>query len=43
LAQRFAIRSIPTLIVLRNGQEIARSAGALPGHALVQWVQKHTH
>lgn len=43
LAQRFAIRSIPTLIVFRNGKEINRMSGALSGSALVQWVQQHIH
>ena len=28
LAQRFGIRSIPTLLVLRQGRELARQAGA---------------
>jgi thioredoxin 2 len=30
LAARFAVRSIPTLVVLRGGQEIDRIVGALP-------------
>jgi thioredoxin 2 len=38
LAQRFNIRSIPTLLVLRNGQEIARQAGALNGMQLRQFL-----
>ena len=29
LAQRFGIRSIPTLLVLRNGREVGRQVGAL--------------
>ena len=38
LAQRFGIRSIPTLMVLRNGQEVARQAGALDQRRLEQWL-----
>lgn len=38
LAQRFGIRSIPTLLVMRNGQEIARQAGALNGMQLRQFL-----
>lgn len=38
LAQRFGIRSIPTLLVLRNGKEIARQAGALNGMQLRQFL-----
>ncbi|MFC5525088.1 thioredoxin TrxC [Rhodanobacter ginsengisoli] len=38
LAQRFGIRSIPTLLVLRQGREIARQAGALNAAQLQQFV-----
>jgi thioredoxin 2 len=38
LAQRFGIRSIPTLLVLRGGREIARQAGALGAGQLKQFV-----
>lgn len=38
LAQRFAIRSIPTLLVLRHGKEIARQAGALNPMQLRQFL-----
>ena len=38
LAQRFGIRSIPTLLVMRNGKEIARQAGALNGMQLRQFL-----
>ena len=39
LAARYAIRSIPTLIVFRRGQELARQSGAMDGAALVRWVR----
>jgi len=39
LAARFAIRSIPTLILFRKGQEIARQAGAMPQQAIVAWAR----
>lgn len=38
LAQRFGIRSIPTLLVMRNGREVARQAGALNGTQLRQFL-----
>jgi len=41
LAGRFGIRSIPTLIVFRNGREVARQAGAMQGSQLRQWLQPH--
>lgn len=37
-AARFGIRSIPTLVVFRNGKEIARQAGALPAQQLMAWL-----
>jgi thioredoxin 2 len=35
LAQRFAIRSIPTLVKLDAGREAARRSGAVPASAIV--------
>ena len=40
LAQRFGIRSIPTLIMLREGREIARQSGALNAGQLRQFVNQ---
>jgi thioredoxin 2 len=39
LASRFAIRSIPTLVVFRNGREIARQAGAMDTASIVRWLR----
>jgi thioredoxin 2 len=38
LANRLGIRSIPTLILFRSGQELARVSGALQETALASWV-----
>jgi thioredoxin 2 len=38
LAQRFAIRSIPSLIMLQRGREIARQSGALNAAQLQAFV-----
>lgn len=38
VAARFGIRSIPTLILFRGGQEIARTAGAMPQAQLRAWL-----
>ncbi|MCC7122981.1 MAG: thioredoxin TrxC [Gammaproteobacteria bacterium] len=40
LAGRYAIRSIPTLIVFERGREVARQAGAMPPGALVEWIRR---
>ena len=37
-ASRFAIRSIPTMVMLRGGNEAKRMAGALQTGQIVSWV-----
>lgn len=39
LAGRFNIRSIPTLALVHKGREVARTSGALPLPAIIQWAQ----
>jgi thioredoxin 2 len=34
LSERFNIRAVPTLLILKRGEPIARQAGALPASAL---------
>jgi thioredoxin 2 len=41
IAGRFNIRSIPTLIAFRNGQEVARTSGALGTPQILQWIDAH--
>ncbi|MBE9550285.1 MAG: thioredoxin TrxC [Proteobacteria bacterium] len=36
---KFGIRSIPTLMLFRNGKEIARKAGAMQSAQIVSWIQ----
>jgi len=38
-AARYGIRSIPTLIMFRNGKEVARQSGAVDANTLVGWVK----
>lgn len=40
LAARFAIRSIPTLVMVHRGRERARQSGAMPAASIVQWVRQ---
>jgi thioredoxin 2 len=39
LAQRFGIRSIPTLVVFKNGVEVSRQPGAMDMAGIKRWVQ----
>jgi thioredoxin 2 len=41
VAGRYNIRSIPTLIVFKGGQEVARQAGAMESRMLAQWLQPY--
>ena len=38
IGQRFGVQGIPTLIVLRRGEIVARQTGAAPEPALRQWL-----
>ena len=38
LAAQFGIQSIPALVVLKNGQPVARQVGFMPNPALRQWL-----
>lgn len=40
LARRYGIRSIPTLLLLLHGRELARSAGAMSAAQLESWLQR---
>jgi thioredoxin 2 len=43
LAQRFEVQAVPTLLILRDGQVIARQSGAAPAAALRSWAQEAIH
>lgn len=40
IAARYGIRSIPTLILIRDGAEVARMAGAMDAPSLVAWTRQ---
>lgn len=40
IAARFGIRSIPTLVLLLRGRELARHAGAVPAPRLLAWLDQ---
>ncbi len=40
LGGRFGIRSIPTLVLFRQGRELARQAGAMGAAGIVQWARQ---
>ena len=40
LAARYGIQSIPTMILIHKGREIARQSGAMPASAIVNWARQ---
>jgi thioredoxin 2 len=40
VAARFGIRSIPTLVLLDRGKELARFSGAVPAPQLMNWLDQ---
>jgi len=41
IAGRFGIRSIPTMILFREGRELARTSGAMSAAQIGQWARSH--
>ncbi|MEH8022321.1 MULTISPECIES: thioredoxin TrxC [Rheinheimera] len=41
LAAQFNIRSIPTLMIFKQGKILAQQAGAFPKQAFYQWLSNH--
>ncbi|HLR17144.1 MAG TPA: thioredoxin TrxC [Alcanivoracaceae bacterium] len=39
IGQQYQIRSIPTMILLHKGQEVARQSGAMSAADIVRWAQ----
>ena len=40
IAARYAIQSIPTMILFVKGREVARQSGAMPAGMIVRWAQQ---
>ena len=41
ISAKYSIRSIPTLVMFKNGQEIDRVSGALSAPDFTNWVKQH--
>jgi len=41
LAARYQIRSIPTLVLFKQGKEVNRHSGAMTAAQITQWVKPH--
>jgi thioredoxin 1 len=41
MAMKYGIMSIPTFVILKDGQEAARRMGAMPEEVLRGWIDKN--
>lgn len=41
IAGRYQVQGIPTLLLFNDGELAARQTGALPAHALSEWLDAH--
>ncbi|MGL4186503.1 MAG: thioredoxin TrxC [Thiotrichaceae bacterium] len=42
IGARYQIRSIPTMVIFKNGQEVARQSGAMSVNDIVRWVRSNS-
>ncbi|QGA80263.1 thioredoxin [Candidatus Nanohalobium constans] len=42
LGTQLGVRALPTLLIMKNGEEIARKSGAMPKQKLESWIQENT-
>jgi thioredoxin 1 len=42
IGTQFRVRALPTLLVLKDGEEVARTSGAMPKQKLKSWVKENT-
>ena len=40
IAQRYGIRGIPSMVMVRKGREVDRTSGAMPTSAIIGWVEQ---
>lgn len=41
ISERFRVRSIPLMVLMRDGAVIDTQTGAIPSHRLIEWIQSH--
>ncbi|MFB6099763.1 MAG: thioredoxin [Candidatus Nanohalobium sp.] len=42
LGTELGVRALPTLVILKDGEEVARTSGAMPKQKLKNWVEENT-
>lgn len=41
ITRQFGIMSIPTLIIFKDGEQVAQTMGFQPKERLIQWINEH--
>ncbi len=41
IAKDYSVMSIPTLIIIKNGEEVAKQVGAMGAEALEEWLDEN--
>lgn len=41
IAKDYSVMSIPTLIIIKNGEEVAKTVGALGAEELEEWIESN--
>jgi thioredoxin len=41
LGTKLGVRALPTMLILKDGEEIARTTGAMPETKLKNWIQEN--
>ncbi len=42
LGTKAGVRALPTLVIFRNGEEVARKSGAMKEEELTAWIKENT-
>ena len=41
VASKYAVRSVPTLMLFKNGKQLWRESGVVPGAVIIKEIEKH--
>jgi thioredoxin 1 len=42
LGTELGVRALPTLVIMKDGEEVARKSGAMPKQKLKSWIEENT-
>jgi thioredoxin 1 len=42
IGTEMGVRALPTLVIMKDGEEVARKSGAMPKQKLKSWIEENT-